>query len=463
MIAMYPEISEPERFPLLSAAGRKLLHALRQDPQAPLWNWPNGEQLDAVGLARVRKFAADLSKPTTFEPDRPPAWLPAFVDRCLEDVPFYRRRSRPGTPFESIPTCCRGDLAPRVWEFVPDSQPLDQLIVFSSSGTTGHPAQTPSDPVTAACGIPLLEQALAASDIHFPRGPQQMALTNIVAYRGAYTTAIVVAYLDEAGCIRVNLSEDAWREPAHCRSYLNRWWAPIMLGDPQAFEALARVGIERPPQVLISSITHLSEALAQQLTVRYGCQVIDIYALTEAGIVGHRTPHGHAILPPDLYVEILDEHGDRCPLGTRGEITLTGGRNPYLPLLRYRTGDYASLAWHEGRPTLIDLEGREPVLFPVAGDRVVHSMEITRLLRRFPLVQYQLHQDEAGSFLFAYRGSVDEDQLRMALHDLLGQPRSLEMRPLAPLPPGRRKVPMYYSRRSVAHTPMPNSHDDAVD
>ena len=168
-----------------------------------------------------------------------------------------------------------------------------------------------------------------------------------------------------------------------------------MLGDPQAFAALEEIGIERPPQVLVSCIFEMSDAFAARLSARYGCPVIDLYALTEAGIVAVKTPHGHALLPPDLYVEILDEHDQPCPPGCVGEITLTGGRNPFLPLLRYRTGDYASLAWFDGRPTLVGLEGRRPVCFPT-GDRVVHSMEVTRLMRKFPLAQFQLQARRAG-------------------------------------------------------------------
>src|SRR5690606_27758232 len=101
---------------------------------------------------------------------------------------------------------------------------------------------------------------------HFPRGPESMALTNIVAYRGAYTTAIVMAYLQEAGCIRVNLSPEVWRQIDHRRDYLDKWSAPVMLGDPLALAALQSVGIERPPAVMISCITHLPDALAAQLT-----------------------------------------------------------------------------------------------------------------------------------------------------------------------------------------------------
>jgi len=40
---MYPELSEEERFPLLTQRGRELLYRMRQHPNAPIWNWPNGE------------------------------------------------------------------------------------------------------------------------------------------------------------------------------------------------------------------------------------------------------------------------------------------------------------------------------------------------------------------------------------------------------------------------------------
>jgi phenylacetate-CoA ligase len=440
---MYPELNEAERFPLLTPRGRMLLHAMRQDPHAPRWNWPNGEQLDAAGVDRVERFARELNAP------HPAAsgWLQTFTDFCVAEVPFHRRRVAGGTPFAAVPTCSRGDLAARVWDFVPDSEPLDDLIVFSSSGTTGHPAQIPFHPSTAAAGIPLLERALAATGVVFPRGPDRIALSHLAAYRGAYTTAIVVAFLQEAGCVRVNLHPEAWNRPADCRAYLDRFAAPVMLGDPQAFESLTGVGIEHPPRAMVSSIAHLSDALTADLTRRYGCPVLDVYALTEAGIVAVRTSHGHAVLPHDLHAEVLDEHDQPVADGQRGEVVLTGGRNPYLPLLRYRTGDFASLAWHAGRPVLVELEGRQPVIFPVGSGRIVHSMEVTRLLRRFPLTHYQLHQDADGGFRFSYRGFVTEDELGAALRELLGGRPALTVEVLPAAADARRKVEVYRSDR----------------
>src|SRR5437868_14935426 len=100
---MYPELSESERFPLLTPRGRGLLHAMRQDPHAPRWNWPNGEQLDAAGLERVERFARELNAPHSASGDR----LQKFTDFCVAEVPFHRRRIAAGTPFAAVPTCSR--------------------------------------------------------------------------------------------------------------------------------------------------------------------------------------------------------------------------------------------------------------------------------------------------------------------------------------------------------------------
>lgn len=417
---MYPELTEAERFPRLSPRGRQFLHAMRQHPHAPIWNWPNGEQLNDAGLARVQQFANRLQNTTPIDSLEEPDWLTAHVDYCLTEVPFYRQRSRVGTRFDDLPTCARSDMAPQVWQFVPDDQPLDELIAFSSSGTTGQPMRTPHHPYSAACGVPLMEHAIQnLVGVKFRRGPGEVALHHFAAYPDAFTTAIVVSYLDEAGCIRVNLDPSAWRNPNDCVSYLQHWQAPIWLGDPVAFGALERLELAQPPQAILSSILQLSDGYARHLRERYGCPVLDFYAMTEAGLVAVRDESGHRILPPDLFVEILDDAGNRCAPGVRGEITLTGGRNPFLPLLRYRTGDYAALQIVGGHRILLDLIGRDPVEYLAESGEVVHSMQITRLMRRFPVRRYELKPVTNG-YEVELAGDVDLRAVERELRHLFG-------------------------------------------
>lgn len=304
--------------------------------------------------------------------------------------------------------------------FVPDRAPLDELIVFSSSGTSGEPTRTPHHPYSAASGVPLLEHALRTlHGITLPRGPESIAITNVAAYSGAFTTAIVVAFLQEAGCIRVNLHPSAWRSPSDPHRFLNAMPAPVWLGDPIAFGALEQLELNDAPQAIVSSIMHLHEGYARQLTSRYGCPVIDVYAMTEAGIIAARDESGHRILAPDLFVEILDARGDRCPPGVRGEIVLSGGRNPFLPLLRYRTGDYAAIELLHGDRVLTELAGREPTSFLAESGAIVHSMEIVRLMRKHPVRRYELRSIEDG-YTLLINGTVDQRALEQEMRNLLG-------------------------------------------
>jgi hypothetical protein len=80
-------------------------------------------------------------------------------------------------------------------------------------------------------------------------------------------------------------------------------------------------------------------------------------------------------------------------------------------------------------------------------------MEVTRALRKFPLAQYQLHQDEQGGFRFAYRGAASEDELREALALLLRQPARLQIEELLPGTSGRQKVQVYRSLHPAASLP----------
>ena len=87
--------------------------------------------------------------------------------------------------------------------------------------------------------------------------------------------------------------------------------------------------------------------------------------MNEAGPIGvfEEAGGGHVLLQPRMLVEVLDDQGEPVAPGARGELTLTGGFNFCLPLLRYRTGDFGSLADTPAGPAILGLEGRRPVRF----------------------------------------------------------------------------------------------------
>ena len=108
-------------------------------------------------------------------------------------------------------------------------------------------------------------------------------------------------------------------------------------------------------------------------------------------------PEEFHILPTDIFVEITDHEGNPLSEPTTGEITITGGRNPYIPLLRYKTGDRAKLKLEtcscgDPTPRLYDMETREQVLFYNKKNQLVNPIDITRIMKRYPILQYEFKQ-----------------------------------------------------------------------
>jgi phenylacetate-CoA ligase len=122
-----------------------------------------------------------------------------------------------------------------------------------------------------------------------------------------------------------------------------------------------------------------------------------------------------------MYVEILDSEGRPIPAGKRGEITLTGGFNFCLPLLRYRTGDYGALERCAADLVLTGLSGRPPVRYRTMSGEWINNIEITHALRQLPLSQYALHQDAAGDLRFIFQASgVTAESIAAILVTLFG-------------------------------------------
>ena len=174
--------------------------------------------------------------------------------------------------------------------------------------------------------------------------------------------------------------------------------------------------------------------MQQILEEHFGCPVLDLYSMNEAGpvAVADAVLGGHALLQHRLYVEILDKGGQSLAPGERGEVTLTGGFNCCLPLLRYRTGDYAALRFNGSEPVLVGLEGRPPICFRNMRGEWMNNIEVTHALQRFAIPQFTLHQDRDGGLLLRLSGaSHDDNQIRDSLWELFGPGQRLVLERVA--------------------------------
>lgn len=414
--------TDAERYPTLSESGRRMLELLREHPHAPIFRNQSGNRLTEADVERVRAFEREVLG-ARVEAEVSPPWLPEFLSRCYAEVPYYRRQGSPPSDLVDVPTVSRADLARDIARFVPDTAPLERLINFRTSGTTGHPLLLASHPVVAASYLAFHKRALRRFGITLQHGRGQVGVVLLGLQRRCFTYVSVTPTQDESGLAKINLHPDDWRRPEDRALYLDALAPEVIAGDPISLAEFASLPCEHRPRALLSTSMTLSEGLRARLEARFGCPVLDLYSLNEAGPVAVFDPSvgGHVLLQHRMVVEVVDPAGARVAPGQRGEVVLTGGFNFCLPLVRYRTGDWASLETAHGEPVLVDLEGRPPVRFRTVTGAWLNNIEVTHALRPFPLVQYTLHQDRDGSLRLRLLGRTAHlEDVVAALRSLFG-------------------------------------------
>ncbi len=402
--------------PTLDATGTELLRRMREHPCAPILRNQSGSRLQPADIDWLGLRFADVlgAEPVT---ETPGDWYTPLVDRVLREVPRYRRRDTAKT--SGCSTTSRAELSAEVVSFVPDDVALDGMIAFVTSGTTGHPLRIPSHPTVAALYLAFHRRALRRAGLDLRAGPGEVGVVLLGMARRCFTYVSVTPMQQNSGLAKVNLEPGEWRTPDDRRVYLEALNPEIIAGDPVSFVELLKVAPAVAPRALFSTSMALSSGLRNELEQRFNCPVLDFYSMNEAGPIAVFDPdcEGHVLLQPELFVEIVDENGIAVADGTRGEITLTGGFNHFLPLLRYRTGDFASLRTvANGERVLCGLVGRSPGRFRRRDGSWLNNLEVIHALGRYPLAQYSIHQRADESLAFAATGDVDA--IRMASEKL---------------------------------------------
>ncbi|KZM35216.1 AMP-binding protein [Oerskovia enterophila] len=441
-------LDDAERWPTLTPDGAARLDALRHHPAAPVWVHATGDRLTADDLpvlaATARRFAgADSGRDagprddgrddagpgaalrtgtsrTTAGRDVP-AWVTDLVERAHTVVPRYRRardqrRSHARSPLDDLPPVTRDDLRADLASFVPVDVDLSRVLEGTSSGSTGAAVVVPLHPVAVAADLALLHLLVRDAGAAWVPHEDRLGLANLVDQRAAFTYASAMTGFDAASgraasdvavplMARVNLDPGAWRDPADRSTFLRGTDPQVLSSSPLPLLALAdldaREGLGLHPVAVVSGAAHLTPPARARLRAAWGVPVIDLYGLRETGAVASRADDGpFVVVPRRVWVEILSDDGTPVPDGSPGEVVVTTDENPYLPLLRYRTGDRARLVRPHGpggRVELHDLEGRSPVRYLHADGRWLGSVDATQVLQAAGIAAWQLHQRADGT------------------------------------------------------------------
>jgi len=408
---------DAERWPTLSAEGARRLETLRSHPDAPAWVHATGDRLSAEAVRRVRQ-----PLPTA-------DWIDEHLDTARR-LPAYRRRAADLRSLEDFPLITRDDLVDDVSAFVPLDADLDRAVHGSSSGSTGRALLIPDDIEDTARTFHLMVSLAAEQGVVWAPDHARLALAHVVKQRQAFTYASVISSFDQATMARLNLDERGWRSPETRRRFLVAQNPQAFSGSPTSLAELLEPELVTAlrPLVIFSGAMALSSALRHDLEQAYDCPVIDIYGLHETRPIASRADDGpFVVLDRRVHVEVVDELGQPASVGAYGEIVVTAGENPLLPLVRYRTGDFGRLVDVDGRLAIADLEGREATTFLAADGSRVPCVDLTQHLQAAGAHGWSVVQDATGRVeAIIVRG--DSARVTAALDALLGRTVEVQRR-----------------------------------
>ena len=401
-------LTDDERWPGIAPQHRERLDAVLQHPSAPPWVHRTGHRLDAAGIERAM---APLSTD---------GWREQHL-RVAAALPAYRGHSGPLEKLEAFPLVCRDDLAAGVAAFVPYDADLSRLIAGTSSGVTGNALVIPDDIEDVARTFWMLHRLLESAGVQWRAESDRLALAYVVKQRQVFTYASSIPGFAGGVMARVNLGAPEW---SGRDDFLRDLDPQVYSGSPASLAELLdpRLRERLHPIAIVSGATHLSAELRHELEQAFGCPVVDIYGLHETRPIAASTDGGpFVVLDTRVHVECLDPAGLPVAEGERGELVVTVGANPLLPLVRYRTGDYGRLVTIGSRVAIADLEGREDVTFTGRDGAPLPSVDLTQQLQAGGARGWAVHQAADGSMTAAVVGG-DAAQIGAALGRLLARP-----------------------------------------
>jgi phenylacetate-CoA ligase len=244
-----------------------------------------------------------------------------------------------------------------------------------------------------------------------PRLPRRVRIASIAAARPLHMTYRMAASID-LGLYRV-LRLEATAPPAAMVEALNRHQPEFLYAYGSVLGLLAAEQLEgrlriRPAVIASSGETHTGE-LRDAVRAAWGTSSFELYAMTEAGILGsHCDRHtGIHLFEDQAIVEVVDEAGRPVPAGQAGhKLLVTNLVTRTQPLLRYEVTDMVAVAPEPcpcGRPfrLLQAIEGRNDDILHLAaaagGTVAVHPLALRSALAGIGgLAQYKVVHDRDG-------------------------------------------------------------------
>ncbi len=227
---------------------------------------------------------------------------------------------------------------------------IERIVSLQTSGTTSTPKR-----------LAFSEEDLGATEDFFCVGMSQLIQPQqrlLALWPGAHLPQGVTALLRKALSVKniTVFDGNPAVTPQTLAAELKQYNPHTIVGAPSQFASLIEIikntdqfDLPKPLalRAVLSSGEHVPDALINALQ-QWGLLHLDHYGITEAGYsIGVQCPAktGYHIRELDIFVEIISLHPPfmPCKEGEEGEVVITTLGRKAMPLIRYRTGDVATL------------------------------------------------------------------------------------------------------------------------
>ncbi len=171
--------------------------------------------------------------------------------------------------------------------------------------------------------------------------------------------------------------------------------ADCLIGMPAEILYMSRINRDLHPESVLLTADFVPQCMIDSIKGNWKCRVFTHYGLTEVGFgcaVDCDQHAGHHLRDADLIIEIVNpETGKPVTSGDRGEIVITTLGNEAMPLIRYRTGDIASMLNEPCKcggvlPRLGRVCGRKGNDIPVGGSKTLSINQLDEIILPDPSV-----------------------------------------------------------------------------
>ena len=264
-----------------------------------------------------------------------------FYARRLPDMDRLPLKS--AEEITRLPFTEEKDLAEGIEDFIcVSAHEISRIVSLFSSGSTGQPKR-----------ICFTADDLARTVEYFASGMRQMASPGdrvMICMPGGsdYGVAHLLGTALESFGARP-AKYGAITDPGDAADFVASEKPDCIVGIPVQILALAEYygrhyGGNSPKAILLSA-DYAAESLKRRIRRIFGCPVFNHYGSTEMGYGGAlecRPGSGLHVRDKDLFFEIVDpSNGQPVRPGEEGEIVFTTLTRRGMPLIRYKTGDFA--------------------------------------------------------------------------------------------------------------------------